>query len=133
MTDDPASADPVEPPPAAATPPGRRRRVWRWLGAAGGTLIAVVLMAIGALLWAVHSPYGTAWLLGWAPQLSVVGAKGSLIGNFAAERIDITLPGSGVIRLESPRWVAYKRGMYAFSKMTRWIPTPFSRAALCNA
>ena len=118
MTDDPASADPVEPPPAAATPPGRRRRVWRWLGAAGGTLIAVVLMAIGALLWAVHSPYGTAWLLGWAPQLSVVGAKGSLIGNFAAERIDITLPGSGVIRLDSPRWVALRA---ARGDRGRWL------------
>ena len=107
MTDAPASPDPVAPQAAAAASPrGRRRRVWWWLGGTGATLVGAVLVVIGALLWAVHSPYGTAWLLGWAPQLSVVGAKGSLIGDFAAERVDITLPGSGVIRLDAPRWQA---------------------------
>ncbi len=65
-----------------------------------------MLRSLGALLLAVHSPFGTAWLLGWVPQLSVVAPKGSLIGDFAAERIEITLPGSGVIRLDAPHWQA---------------------------
>jgi translocation and assembly module TamB len=104
MVDD-ASSDPVPTPPGAdVAPRPPRRRFWRWLGGTLAALVVVMLMLIGALLWALHSPYGTAWLLGWAPQLSVVAPKGALIGDFAAERVEIMIPGSGVIRLDAPSW-----------------------------
>ena len=117
MTDDAVSPEPMTP-TAAIVPMRKPRRVWRWLGGAGATLVVLVLLLVGALLWAVHSPYGTAWLLGWAPQLSVVGPKGSLIGDFAAERVDVTLPGSGVIRLDAPRWQALSA---ARGEGDRWL------------
>jgi len=42
-----------------------------------------------------------------APQLKVVAPRGSLLGDFSAERIDITLPGtSGLLRLDAPHWQA---------------------------
>jgi translocation and assembly module TamB len=104
---EPASPDPAS--TAAAADPARRARrtrLWRLLGGTGAALVGVVLALLGALLWAVHSPFGTAWLMGWVPQLNVVAPTGSLIGDFAAERVELTLAGSGVIRLDAPRWQA---------------------------
>ena len=75
MVDDPAPI-PCRRRPAptlALRPP--RRALWRWLGGTLATLVVVVVMLIGALLWALRSPYGTAWLLSWAPQLSVVAPR----------------------------------------------------------
>ncbi|HEY4956980.1 MAG TPA: hypothetical protein VII31_04135, partial [Caldimonas sp.] len=94
---------------AAATTQSARaaRRRWPWLLGVGAATIGVLaLLLVGALFWAVHDTTGSAWLLRLAPQLTVVAPKGSLLGDFAAERIDIAFPGSGVLRLDAPRWHA---------------------------
>src|SRR5450755_3094600 len=92
------AADPA-PSQLPAAPPRARRRLWRWLG--GGAALLV------ALVWALHHPSGSAWLLTLVPRLTIVAPEGSLIGDFAARRIDVTLPGtSGVLRLDAPRWHA---------------------------
>ncbi|HZW75205.1 MAG TPA: hypothetical protein VFF43_16790, partial [Caldimonas sp.] len=82
------------------------RRAWRWLGGTFALLVFLVVATIAALLWALHDAGGSAWLLGRIPQLTVVGPRGSLIGDFAAERIEIAFPGSGVLRLDAPSWHA---------------------------
>ncbi len=64
-------------------------------------------IAVGVLFWALRTAAGSAWVVTLAPQLKVVAPRGSLLGDFSAERIDITLPGtSGVLRLDAPRWQA---------------------------
>jgi translocation and assembly module TamB len=69
-------------------------------------LVLVVVAALAALLWALHDAGGSAWLLGRIPQLTVVAPRGSLIGDFAAERVEIAFPGTGVLRLDAPSWHA---------------------------
>src|SRR5664279_693209 len=90
-----------------APTPAARRRAWRWLGASAATIVVLIGIAIGLVAWVLHSAGGSAWLATLVPQLKIVAPKGSLLGDFSAERIDITLPGtSGVLRLDAPRWHA---------------------------
>ena len=100
MTDEPIP----ELPPAVE--PVRARRRWvRWLGGSVATLIVLVALGLAGLWWAVQSATGTGWLLPLLPRMTIVAPQGSLIGDFAAERIEITLPGTnGVLRLDAPRW-----------------------------
>ena len=96
----------------AAVPDGtpRRtsaRRVRRWLGASLAAIVLFGGLLLALLFWALHNATGSAWLVTLLPQLKIVAPKGSLLGDFAAARIDITLPGSsGVLRLDAPRWHA---------------------------
>src|SRR6185437_4932201 len=105
----PAPAPAPVPTPAAGAPTPRRRahRPLRW---AASFVVAVVVVAaalVGALIWALHDASGSAWLLGHVPRLKVTAPRGSLLGDFAAGRRDIVLPGSaGTIRLDQPRWHA---------------------------
>ena len=113
MADDIASPEPV------ATPaPRRRRRIAWWLGGSAAALALVAVLAVAALWWALTSASGSAWLLTLAPQLKVVAPKGSLLGDFAAERLDVTLPGAGVLRLDAPRWQALSA---AAGDRGRWL------------
>ena len=109
----------AEPADATSATPTRRRRHGRWIGAGFGTLALLVALVAGFLAWALHDATGSAWLLTWVPQLHIVAPKGSLLGDFSAERIDITLPGtSGTLRLDAPRWHALeaRRGDHG-----RWL------------
>ncbi len=103
-------ASKIAPPPrdARAVPPRQRsrRRVLRWLAGALVALLVLAAVALAALLWAVRSSSGSAWLLEHVPRLTVTAPQGSLVGDFAAERIAIEFPGSGVLRLDRPRWHA---------------------------
>ena len=99
-----ASIVPWSPPDARPMPKGR---LWRWLGAGVATIALLAASLVALLFWALHDASGSAWLATLVPQLNIVAPKGSLLGDFAAERIDITLPGtSGVLRLDAPRWHA---------------------------
>ena len=104
MADEAAPADSA---PAAPAPPRRHRPYVRWLGASAALLVVLTAIAVGVLFWALRTAAGSAWVVTLAPQLKVVAPRGSLLGDFSAERIDITLPGtSGVLRLDAPRWQA---------------------------
>ena len=71
------------------------------------TIAVLVVAGLGLVVWSLHSAGGSAWLLSLAPRIKVVAPKGSLLGDFSARRIEITLPGtSGVLRLDAPRWQA---------------------------
>ena len=104
MADDPPPPDPAPPRVPVRARPGRWRR---WLGGSVAALVVLVALALALLWWALRSASGSAWLVTLVPQLTIVAPQGSLLGDFAAERIDITLPGtSGVLRLDAPRWHA---------------------------
>ncbi|MDQ6627660.1 MAG: hypothetical protein M3Z29_04310, partial [Pseudomonadota bacterium] len=111
MAETPPSAPPPAATPLAATPPASRHRAWRWLGFSVAALLVLVAIGLGLLTAALHSSSGSAWLVTLLPQLKVVGPQGSLLGDFAAERIEISLPGSsGVLRVDAPRWHALSAG-----------------------
>ena len=102
------SSRPVAPASASAAP--RRRRVALWLGSAVGAVALGAALVIGVLMWSLHHPGGSAWLLGLVPRLTVIEPKGSLIGDFAATRVVYDLPGVGELRLDAPRWHALAAG-----------------------
>ena len=105
MADDDAPLDAAT--PAPRTPAPRSRRLWIGVGATLALVVALGLGAVAAIWWAVHSTAGTAWLASWVPRLTIVAPKGSLVGDFSAERIEIGLPGrAGTLRLDAPRWHA---------------------------
>ena len=90
--------------PSTAPPPRAPRRAWRWAAAALALLLLVAIAAVAAVLWAVRSPAGSAWLVRQVPNLVVAAPRGTLVGDFAADRIEIAIPGSGTLRLDRPRW-----------------------------
>jgi len=96
MSDDAVSVETTDGPPPP--PPPRRRRYRRWLGGSAALLLVLAALAIGALFWALSTGSGSAWVVTLVPQLKVTSPRGSLLGDFAAERVDITLgPGSGTV------------------------------------
>ncbi len=102
---------PIDSPDVVPPAPRRRRRYAWWLGAGAALLAVLVVLAVGVLAWALHTAAGSAWVVTLAPQLKVIAPQGSLLGDFSAERIEITLPGSsGVLRLDAPRWQALEAG-----------------------
>jgi translocation and assembly module TamB len=85
---------PAAPPNPEPGPPPRGRKPWRalaWALAAIMPLLALALV-VAALMWAVGSASGTAWLLGRVPGLTLTAPQGSLLGDFSAERLEIALP-----------------------------------------
>ncbi len=104
MSDEPRLPDSADAAPAAA-PPVRPRRIHRVVGGGLAAVVLVCAVALALVFWALHSASGSAWLLTLVPRIEVTRPQGSLLGDFAAERVDITLPGSsGVLRLEAPHW-----------------------------
>ncbi|MEO8122719.1 MAG: translocation/assembly module TamB domain-containing protein [Burkholderiales bacterium] len=92
--------DASAPPPSApqpAPPPPRRRPALRWTRVLGLTLAPIVLafgLLWAALWWMLHDESGTRWLLYVLPGVTVIAPSGSLLGDFAAERVEIALPGA---------------------------------------
>lgn len=102
MTSSPPSPEDGAPPPNAS--PARRRR-------ARGLLLAMlaaplmVALALLLLTWALKSESGTAWVLARVPGLSVEDARGSLVGDFSARRVQLQLPGDGgLVRIDALQW-----------------------------
>ncbi|HEY2559328.1 MAG TPA: translocation/assembly module TamB domain-containing protein [Caldimonas sp.] len=103
MAIDTISPDPM-PREVAERAAATRPRAWRWLAGGVAALLLVTGASVAALLWVVHSASGSAWLIRHVPYLTVSGPRGALIGDFDADRIDVVFPGSGVLRLDAPRW-----------------------------
>lgn len=91
-TESPAPSAPAPAPP----PPPKPRAARRWASALVWTLAPIVLglgLLWAALWWMLNDERGTRWLLAAAPGVTVTATSGSLIGDFAAERVEIALPG----------------------------------------
>lgn len=62
------------PPPVNSPPPPPPRKRWgRWLAGVLLTLLLIVMLAIGTLLWAMSSERGSRWL--WQTAVSTLGGK----------------------------------------------------------
>lgn len=91
--------------PMAAVPAPRRRRLgWRVAGAL--LLLVLVLLAglVGGGWWAVRSESGSAWLLSMLPGVQVEAPQGRLLGDFAARRVVVQIPGGGAVTLHQLAW-----------------------------
>lgn len=96
--DDTAASDPL--PPRFRW---RRRIAW----AIGALVLLVVLLLVsagGGLWWSLRSESGTAWLFSQVPGLKISGGKGTLWGDYAAERIEFALPGGGKVVMSGVGW-----------------------------
>lgn len=80
-----------------------RRAAWLFSGLAL-LLVALVLAAGSGLWWAVRSESGSAWLLRQLPGLQVGGGRGTLWGDYEADRIDYALPGGGRLVMTQVGW-----------------------------
>src|SRR5690349_19750628 len=106
MTDTvpPSAPAPGPAAPGAAAAPPRGRRAWRWLAGLLVVLLVLVGGLLGTLWWLAHSPDATVWLLSRVPGLKVTAPKGTLIGDFSATAAELTLPGSGTVRIDDLAW-----------------------------
>ncbi len=83
--------------PAAGTrspAPKRRLRAAHAALAVFAALLVLVITAASLGLWAVKSERGSAWLLSHLPGVQVEGPRGALLGDFAAQRLMLQVPGS---------------------------------------
>ena len=88
------AAAPTHAPVAARSTAGHIARiVGITLAAALVGVVVFVAAAAGAVAWALHSEPGTAWVLARVPGLAVTAPKGTLLGNFEAQRIVAALAG----------------------------------------
>lgn len=81
----------------------RRRIAW----AIGALVLLVLLLLVsagGGLWWSLRSESGTAWLFSRIPGLQITGGKGTLWGDYAADRIEFALPGGGKLVMTEVGW-----------------------------
>ncbi len=86
----------------------------RVLTGAGGVLarlaralLLLPLLAVSAVaaLWALaHGEAFSGWLVRQVPGVTVTQARGALLGDFSADRVDVALPRGGRLWLVAPRW-----------------------------
>ena len=87
------------------TPSARRRRIaLRMLAALLVAVLVATAFAVALVVWAARSEAGMRALLSFAPGVRVSAPSGTLLGDFAAERVEITLPRDGALVLTQPRW-----------------------------
>ena len=117
-----ASPEPASKP--ASRPAPKPSHPWRWIGGALALVVLPIALAAGVIGWALTTAGGTAWLLTRAPGITVIAPKGALIGDFSADRLDATVPGTGTIRLEQPSWQALR---LARADQGRWLQVTIGR------
>jgi len=87
------------------TPPVRLHRRLGWTLA--GLLLVLLLLLVsagGGLWWSVRTEAGAAWLLSRLPGLQISGGKGTLWGDYSAERLEFALPRGGKVVLSGLVW-----------------------------
>ena len=88
----------------------------------------VLLLAIGlpvALLLGLRSESGSAWLLQQVPGLTVTNPRGSLLGDFSAERVEFVLQPDGRLILIEPAWQGLRVSRSPVSG--QWVAVNFDR------
>jgi translocation and assembly module TamB len=85
--------------------PAPRLRGRRVLAAIAVALLVLLIAIASVLTWSVRTERGNAWLLSLLPGVQITAPKGTLIGDFDAQRITIHLPGgSDTVTLDGVRW-----------------------------
>jgi translocation and assembly module TamB len=95
---------------ATRGPTAMRIGTWMWRAALALLVTAVVIVAIAAsvLVWAARSEAGMRTLISFVPGLQVSASRGTLLGDFAAARVEVALPRGGAIVLIEPQWKALR-------------------------
>lgn len=86
---------------------------WPWRLLAKLARLALVLLVLAgvalAATWALlHGEWGTQQVLAHLPGVKVLAPAGALLGDFSAERIEVSLPREGRLVLVQPRWTALR-------------------------
>ena len=105
----PSTAPPATAAPAPASAAPQRAHALRgWHFSLGGYLLSVAValaMVAGSVWWLLGTEAGTAWLLARVPGLQISGVSGSLFGDFAAQRVELPLPGEGArLQMQDLGW-----------------------------
>ncbi|MCU0922752.1 MAG: hypothetical protein MUF16_20950, partial [Burkholderiaceae bacterium] len=106
-----ATTPPPTPAPAVPAAPPRRWRPLRSLAFSFSTyllgLASAAALGVGAFWWLLFTEAGAQWLLPHVPGLQISGIRGSLLGEFSAQRVELPLPGQGAsLRLQDLGWSA---------------------------
>ena len=88
----------------------------KWLLATLAVILLLVVLVVSAVLLALRSEAGTAWVLEQIPGLETSAASGSLLGEWRADHL---------------AWQGYGVQLEAESPLVRWIPTCLFRQRLC--
>jgi translocation and assembly module TamB len=73
----------------------------------GAFLLAALLMLLAAttmVWWTLRTEAGTAWLIERLPGIEVHAGRGTLWGDFSAQRLDLALPGGARLIVEDLSW-----------------------------
>jgi translocation and assembly module TamB len=86
--------------PAAQRPRARRAALAGLLG-----MLALAAALLAGAAWTLRSERGSAWLLTLLPGVQVEAPRGALLGDFAAARVTVHLPGgAGTVVLAQLAW-----------------------------
>ena len=67
--------------------------------------LAGLVAIAGLIAWSAASSPGTAWLVAHLPGVRITTGSGTLLGDFAAQRIELALPGAtGTLVLDGVAW-----------------------------
>ncbi len=88
-------------------PVAQRRRGW-WpvrLSLALLSVAAVLPAALtGGIYWSAYNEKGTAWWLTHLPGVTVQAPRGSFMGEFTADQVQVVLPNGSQLQLQGLRW-----------------------------
>lgn len=101
---------------AAAEKPRKPKRLRNALLIALAIFILLPLLLVGALLLALRSETGTAWVIDQVPGLTVEQGKGSLLGQWQAKTL---------------AWRGYGVGLHVDAPVVDWSPTCLFDKQLC--
>ena len=93
-----------------------RRRWWFWLLVIMAVIVLLPLVLIGAVLVALNTETGTAWTIEKIPGLQTEAGRGSLLGQWQAERLE---------------WQGYGVGVVVEAPELDWSPTCLFELTLC--
>lgn len=106
----------AEPDHEGTRAPHRPRHWWRWPVRIVGGLIVLMVLALAAVILALRTDTGTAWVIDRIPGLAVENGQGSLLGHWQAERL---------------QWQGYGIGVQAQAPDIDWSPGCLLGASLC--
>jgi translocation and assembly module TamB len=101
-------------PPPSREPKTHRVRFWLLTGLA--VLLLLPLLLVGALLLALWSEAGTAWVFEQVPGLQVTEGQGSLLGRWQAEQLN---------------WQGFGTGVEVIQPLVNWSPTCLFQKQIC--
>ncbi|HRI19101.1 MAG TPA: hypothetical protein PL196_11305, partial [Burkholderiaceae bacterium] len=82
-----------------------RRSAWRAWAWAAAILLALPLLVLAGIAWLATTASGAAWLVARIPGLTVTAPQGSLLGDFAADRVIVVLAGGDDrVVIDGLRW-----------------------------